>query len=100
MGKKIIWSPSSLRQLEIIHQDILQLSKSLKIADGFIDDIIKSTDILISQPDIYTLDNNKINNDGSYKSYEIRTYKVSYRILTHTIRIIRVRYSGKEPRQH
>ncbi|SHF76556.1 Plasmid stabilization system protein ParE [Salegentibacter echinorum] len=100
MGKKIIWSPSSLRQLEIIHQDILQLSKSLKIADGFIDDIIKSTDILISQPDIYTLDDNKIKNDGSYRSYEIRTYQISYRILTHTIRIIRVRYSGKEPRQH
>ncbi|WP_245812543.1 type II toxin-antitoxin system RelE/ParE family toxin [Salegentibacter echinorum] len=89
-----------MRQLEIIHQDILQLSKSLKIADGFIDDIIKSTDILISQPDIYTLDDNKIKNDGSYRSYEIRTYQISYRILTHTIRIIRVRYSGKEPRQH
>lgn len=100
MGKKIIWSPTSLRQLEEIHIDIFDVSKSLSMANRVINDIMSSADILSSQPEIYTLDENKLNNDNSYRSYEIRTYNVAYRILTDTIRIIRVRYSGKEPRQY
>lgn len=98
MGKKIIWSPTSLRQLEEIHEDILEVSKSLNIADSVVNDIMDSADILSLQPEIYTLDENKPNNDGSYRSYEVRTYNVAYRVLTDVIRIIRVRYSGKEPR--
>lgn len=100
MGKKIIWSPTSLRQLEEIHEDIFEVSKSLNIPDRVIDDIMDSANVLSSQPEIYTLDENKLNNDGSYRSYEVRTYNVAYRILSDTIRIIRVRYSGEEPRQH
>jgi plasmid stabilization system protein ParE len=100
MGKKIVWSPTSLGQLEEIHTVIFQVSKSLNIADRVIDDIMNSADILSSQPEIYTLDKNKLNNDDSYRSYEVRTYNVAYRILTDTIRIIRVRYSGKEPREY
>jgi hypothetical protein len=49
---------------------------------------------------MYPLDKNKMENDGSYRCYEIRTYNVSYRIVKDIIRIIRVRYSGKEPRKH
>ena len=100
MGKKIVWSPISLRQLEEVHKDILEVSKSLNIPDRVIDDIINSVDVLSSQPEIYTLDENKMNNDGSYRSYEVRTYTIAYRVLTNAIRIIRVRYSGKEPRQY
>ena len=100
MGKKIVWSPTSLRQLEEVHKDIFEVSKSLNISDRVIDDIINSADVLSSQPEIYTLDGNKLNNDGSYRSYEIRTYTIAYRVLTDVIRIIRVRYSGKEPRQY
>ena len=100
MGKKIVWSPTSLGQLEEIHKDIFEVSKSLNIADRVIEDIMNSADILSSQPEIYTLDENKLNNDNSYHSYEVRTYNVAYRILSDTIRILRVHYSGKEPKQY
>jgi plasmid stabilization system protein ParE len=100
MGKKIIWSPTTLLQLEEIHEDILEVSKSLNTADRVVNDIMNSADILSSKPEIYTLDEYKLNNDGSYRSYEIRTYNLAYRVLEDTIRIIRVRYSGKEPKQH
>ena len=46
MGKKIVWSPTSLRQLEEVHKDILEVSKSLNIPDRVIDDIINSVDVL------------------------------------------------------
>ena len=89
-----------IRSIEEIHEGIFEVSKSLNIADRVIDDIMSSADILSFQPEIYTLDENKLNNDNSYHSYEVRTYNVAYRILTDTIRILRVRYSGKEPKQY
>lgn len=46
MGKKIVWSPTSLRQLEDIHKDIFEVSKSLNIADSVIDDFMTSANIL------------------------------------------------------
>ena len=86
-----------MHQLEEIHTDIFETSKSLNIADSVINDIINSADILSSQPEIYKLDVNKLNNDTSYRCYQIRTYHLVYRVLTNTVRIIRVRYSGQEP---
>ena len=65
MGKKIIWSPTSLRQLEEVHADIFEVSKSLNTADGVVNDIMDSVDVLSSQSEIYTLDENKYNNDGT-----------------------------------
>ena len=100
MGKKIVWSPTSLLQLEEIHTTILEASKSLQSADRVVNDIMGSVAILSSQPEIYKLDGNKLNNDATYRSFEIRTYKVSYRVLPDTVRIIRVRYSKQEPRKY
>ena len=98
MGKEIIWSATSLSQLEDIHTDILQTSKSLFSADKVVNHILNSVGILSTQPEIYTLDEYKKDNDGSYRSFQTKNYpyKISYRILKHTIRIIRVRYSGKD----
>lgn len=100
MGKKIIWSPIAINQLEEVHSDIFEISKSLNTADKVVSDILNSVSILSTQSEIYGIDMNKINNDGSYRSYEIRTYNVAYRVLPDVIRIIRIRYSGKEPRKY
>lgn len=100
MGKEIIWSPTSINQLEDIHFEIWNTSKSLKSAVKVVNHILDSANILTTQPEIYTLDEYKENNDNSYRSYETKKYpyRVSYRVLEHNIRIIRVRYSGKERR--
>ncbi len=100
MGKEIIWSPTSLKHLEEIHQDIFEVSKSLEASDRVINDILDSTKILSIQPEIYTLDENKYNNDGNYRSYQIRNYNVAYRVIEKTIRIIRVRFAGKDARKY
>ena len=100
MGKKIVWSPTSLRHLEEVHSDIFETSKSLTAADRVVNDITSSVSVLSEHPEIYTLDENKIINDGTYRSFQVRTYSIAYRILEDVIRIIRVRYSGKEPREY
>lgn len=100
MGKRVIWSPEALEQLTDARKTILDISKSLKSANRLAREIFESTDILADQPEIYPLDKNKYSNDGTYRCYEVRRYNVSYRVLDDTIRIIRVRWSGQEPRKH
>ena len=84
MGKEIIWSPTALSQLKEIHEDIFEISKSLNIASKVVNDIINSTYILGHQPEIYSLDSNKVENDLTYRSYQIRTYNIAYRNLENT----------------
>lgn len=79
---------------------ILDISKSVASANRLAREIFESTDILAYQPEMYPLDKNRIGNDGSYRCYEVRRYNVSYRVYGETIRIIRVRWSGQEPKEH
>ncbi|WP_245871804.1 type II toxin-antitoxin system RelE/ParE family toxin [Sediminicola luteus] len=83
-----------------MRETILEISKSLTSANRMVREIFDSTDILVDQPEMYALDTNKFNNDGSYRCYEIRRYQVSYRVLEDSIRIIRIRWSSQEPREH
>lgn len=100
MGKRIVWSPDALTQLKEARKAILEISKSLSSANRLARELLESTDILANQPEIYPLDKNKAYNDGSYRCYEVRRYTISYRVLESTIRIIRIRWSGQEPRKH
>ncbi|OXB04747.1 plasmid stabilization protein [Flavobacterium plurextorum] len=100
MGKKIIWSSDALNQLEDIHFYIFFESKSIKIADKVVNTIFNSTDILKTQSEVYKLDKQKINNDGSFRVYSVYDYAVSYQVTEDTIYILRVRHNAQKPRKH
>lgn len=100
MGKKIIWSSDALNQLEDIHFYIFFESKSLKIADKVVNTIFESTEILKTQPEIYKLDKQKTNNDGSFRVYSVYDYAVSYQITEENIFILRVRHNAQKPKKH
>jgi plasmid stabilization system protein ParE len=100
MGSKIIWSSSALKQLEDIHFYIFFESKSIHVADKVIDTIFESTEILKTQPEIFKLDKQKSNNDGSFRVYSIYDYSISYRINNHTIQILRVRHNARKSKKH
>lgn len=100
MGKKIIWSSDALNQLEDIHFYIFFESKSITIADKVINTIFDSTDILKTQSEVYKLDKQKINNDGSFRVYSVYDYAVSYQIKKDTINILRVRHNAQKPKKH
>jgi plasmid stabilization system protein ParE len=63
MGKRVIWSPTALRQLEEARSDVLETSKSIKSANRLARDNFESTDGLFDQPEMYPLDRNKAEND-------------------------------------
>lgn len=99
MGKKIIWSSDALQQLEDVHFYILFESKSLRIADKVIDTIFDSTQILEKSPEIYELDEQKHNNDGTFRAYFVYSYKISYRITSQNIQILRIRHTSRMPKK-
>lgn len=99
MGKEIIWSKNTLEQLEDIHFYIFFESKSIHIADKVIATIFDSTEILKTQPEIYKLDSNKVNNDGTFRVYYIYDYSISYRISDSTIQILRIRHTARKSKK-
>ncbi len=99
MGTKIIWSSDALVQLEDIHFYIFFESKSIQIADKIIDAIFDSTEILKSQPEIYKLDTKKNSNDGSFRTYFVYDYMISYQITPDCIQILRVRHTSRKPKK-
>jgi len=99
MGTKIIWSSDALEQLEDIHFYILFESKSIHIADKVIDGIFESTEILKTQPEIYKLDTKKNSNDGSFRTYFVYDYMISYQITPDCIQILRVRHTSRKPKK-
>jgi plasmid stabilization system protein ParE len=100
VGKKIIWSGNALQQLEDIHFYIFFESKSLQIADKVINSIFDSTDILKTQSEIYKLDKQKTNNDGSFRVYTIYNFSVSYQITNQVIQILRVRHTARKSKKY
>jgi len=100
MGKKIIWSSDALDQLEDIHFYIFFESKSITIADKVVNTIFDSTETLKTQPEIYKLDKQKTNNDGTFRVYAVYDYAISYQITEEIIYILRVRHNAQKPKKH
>jgi plasmid stabilization system protein ParE len=60
-------------------------------------EILKKIDNLLFQPERYQPDKFKKNNDGSYRAFEVFSYRISYRYISNQIRIFRIRYTKMSP---
>jgi plasmid stabilization system protein ParE len=95
---RIFWTKRSQIQLKQIH---LHISKdSPENASKVIGEIISSVNRASSNPEIYGPDKFKMNNDGSYRSFEKFHYRISYRFSTDVIVVLRVRHTSMEPLQY
>jgi addiction module RelE/StbE family toxin len=52
---------------------------------------------LIKNPVRYGPDKYRLNNDGSYRAYEIKSYRITYHVMEKEIRIIRIRHTKMNP---
>ncbi len=95
MPYSIKWNRNALRQFEkaiaYIEDD------SFTNADKFKRDILTKIDGLINHPQKYPPDKYKKNNDGSFRAFEIHTYRISYRFKKNDIRLIRIRHTKMNP---
>ena len=94
---KIVWSKRSINQLKKISDFLILKTKSETISQKVILEIVRSAEILKTQPLINKIDDLKINNDGSYRFYEIYSFRVSYKISKENIRILRIRHGRRKP---
>lgn len=69
-------------------------------AEKFEKEILKKTAELLLQPERYQPDKFKINNDGSFRAFEIYSYRISYRYTSDQIRIIRIRHTKMNPQNY
>jgi len=100
MGKIVIWSKLALKHNKSIHTHLLKETKSLKVADKVVSKLFDSSDTLENHPELYALDRFKINNNGTYRAYEVYSYRISYRVMKDKIRILRVRHTSREPLEY
>lgn len=69
-------------------------------AEKFEKEILKRIAELLLQPERYQSDKFKINNDGSFRAFEINSYRISYRHTSNQIRIISIRHTKMNPKNY
>lgn len=94
----VIWSDMAKEQLHEaythIKKDSEQNAKMLR------QKIIASTRILSIATEIYKTDELKIDNKGNFRAYVIYNYRITYKIESGRIEILRVRHISREPLEH
>jgi plasmid stabilization system protein ParE len=98
MPYQIKWNKNAVKQfssaINYIEKDSILNAEKFKI------EILGKIDSLINIPTKYLLDKYKRNNDGSFRAFELNSYRVSYRIKENEIRIIRIRHTSMNPAQY
>jgi plasmid stabilization system protein ParE len=87
---KITWSPASIRQfsqtLDHIRKDSIQNAEKVH------DKIIKKLMAVAINPKACPPDKYKTFNDGTFRSFVLFYYRVSFRIIDNGIQVLRIRH--------
>lgn len=98
MSVLIRWNKAAEKQfaeaIEYIEEDSLQNAE--KVGADLLDCITK----LGKHPERFTKDKFKIENDGSFRAFELHHYRVSYRYIKSEIRILRIRHTSRCPKPY
>ena len=69
-------------------------------ADELEEKILSRVDNLINNYNIYPADKYKKANDGTYHAFEVDEYRISYRVQSKLIKIIRIRHTSRKTRMY
>ena len=95
MAASIKWNRKAIKQFEDAVEYIENISPSG--AEKFVLDIIHKIDKPSFNPEKFSHDKYEINNDGTFRAFEMHHYRISYRVIKNQIRIIRVRHTKMNP---
>ena len=90
-----IWTPGAETQLLKAYLYIYKDSprNAQKVKDQIIDLSLE----LPKNPERFPLDKYRRNNDGTFRAFELHRYRISYRIMTEYILIVRFRHTSMNP---
>ncbi|WP_394337594.1 type II toxin-antitoxin system RelE/ParE family toxin [Chitinophaga silvatica] len=84
-----------------MRQAFKHISKdSPKNAAKVIEEIVEAVQKATSNPERYSPDKFKTDNDGSFRAFEKHHYRVSFRFTNNIIRVLRVRHTSMEPLEY
>lgn len=94
----IVWENEAKRELRKAYGYILQHSfqNAVKVRQAIIDAVLS----LPANPERYSPDKFKIDNDGSWRAFELYRYRISYRVKKNEIRIVRLRHTSRSPQSY
>lgn len=95
---KLVWTRRSLQHMLALYKYISE--DSPQNAVKVVNDIMTAAEKAIKNPEYYSPDKYKLNNDGSYRAFEKHHYRVVYRYKQNVIRILRVRHTSMEPKKY
>ncbi len=99
-GYSIEWSTSARRSFFKAVEYISEFS--LQGAESVVKNIDKSLQKTISNPRFYPPDKWKLNNRGNYRAFEIKRFRIAYKIISkrHKIRILLFRHVKQQPKKY
>jgi addiction module RelE/StbE family toxin len=77
-----------------IKKDSLQNAEKVKAK------ILASIKELVKNPERHGPDKYRLNNDGSYRAYEIYKYRITYHVAQDEIHVIRIRHTKMNPLEY
>lgn len=89
--QQVIWDKNATNQLKEIYYH-LKDNVNENTADKVIYSILNTTENLVEEPEIYGLDRFKADNDDTYFAAEKHNYRISYQVLKHQIRILKIKF--------
>lgn len=98
MKLSIKWNRRALKQLDDLIAYIEE--DSPYNAEKVRNDILLKINALLERPESYKPDKYKINNDSTFRAFEIHHHRISYRYKGSDIRIIRIRHSKMNPLEY
>lgn len=89
------WSPKAQVQLQkafkYIQKDSPQNAEKVRT------EIIALSENLVKHPERFPLDKYRTNNDGTFRAFEIHSYRISYRVMPDYLLIVRMRHTSMSP---
>jgi len=91
----IVWDEEAFNNFQSAYQYIKK--ESLQSAKKVKREIIIAVKKIAIHPQSHPPDKFKINNTGSYRAFEIHSYRIAYKISEKEILILRFRHVKREP---
>lgn len=96
--RKIEWSKTAFKQFGSALTFIA--SDSVLHAEKVRKDILSKLNLALKNPECFPKDKFRKNNDGSFRAFEIHHYRLAYRFTGNTIKVLRLRHTGREPKEY
>lgn len=95
---EVVWNESTRKQIRKIYDYISQ--DSILNARKVVLEIMNAVDELQFNPERFGEDKFKKMNDGSYRYFELFSYRIAFKIHNKQVRILRIRSTYQEPKEY